>query len=680
MASSRLSGLAASLGSRLSLRRSAQGDRLCSACSKINAPGRDFEDLFQSSTDEPLMWQERVLLKHIQAHPNCPFCRMILKALPDKGLEGFADATGRVRLELGREEYWVDDRRGGLRHYVPRIGIQGNFHNTNWIQSLQNDWLVEERSDVLRGRIVDTSVDVSLLREWLRKCHEFHGSVCSASNQLRLPKPYNQREFRVIDVEKRCIVGVTECQYVTLSYVWGKDVSQLMLKSGSEQRLFGKGGLADHHTDIPTTIRDAITLTHLLGYRYLWIDALCIFQDDPEDQAKQIGTMQNIYANSEVTIVCASGEDSWAGLAGVGSRVRQQHVEDIHGLQLSNVLPNFERSIRKTTWITRAWTLQEMYFSRRLLYFTEQQIYFQCSKSSWREDQCLETPPFIQINMPEPATDFSPLLYKASQNLGGSQSQFENYCHTIHLYISRDLTVQDDILNAFSGVIKSYEAAMGYEFFWGVCTKFLINGLVFRIPDVSMSKPGIRRSGFPSWSWTGWLNNEGSKIFYPSWHLRFDCLSNWCRIQDDRYITLRKKSHRSFPGSPKDFAQFILSDEAFTSSEKDKALIFQASTTFMPFSFSEDQSIFGTTPLSLPLNPTREDWYLFVDAQRELERVEFVALTTYRGPSDNEDTVLIMAIKTDHRRVSERIYMAYRPVKLSYWMAYKPKWRTIFLV
>ena len=71
------------------------------------------------------MWQERVLLKHIQAHPNCPFCRMILKALPDKGLEGFADATGRVRLELGREEYWVDDRRGGLRHYVPRIGIQG---------------------------------------------------------------------------------------------------------------------------------------------------------------------------------------------------------------------------------------------------------------------------------------------------------------------------------------------------------------------------------------------------------------------------------------------------------------------------------------------------------------------------------------------------------------------------
>lgn len=151
-------------------------------------------------------------------------------------------------------------------------------------------------------------------------------------------------------------------------------------------------------------------------------------------------------------------------------------------------------------------------FPGACLYFTEQQIYFQCSKSSWREDQCLETPPFIQINMPEPATDFSPLLYKASQDLGGSQSQFENYCQTIHLYISRDLTVQDDILNAFSGVIKSYEAAMGYEFFWGVPTKFLINGLVFRSPDVSMSKPGIRRSGFPSWSWTGWLNNEGSKF------------------------------------------------------------------------------------------------------------------------------------------------------------------------
>lgn len=56
-----------------------------------------------------------------------------------------------------------------------------------------------------------------------------------------------------------------------------------MLGKDTEDRLFEPGGLNDECLDIPQTIRDAILVTAEIGKQYLWVDALCIFQDSEEE-------------------------------------------------------------------------------------------------------------------------------------------------------------------------------------------------------------------------------------------------------------------------------------------------------------------------------------------------------------------------------------------------------------
>ncbi|KAH8600914.1 heterokaryon incompatibility protein-domain-containing protein, partial [Bisporella sp. PMI_857] len=229
-------------------------------------------------------------------------------------------------------------------------------------------------------REVSQMIDIGLLKRWLRECDLFHGVRCKAEPEI-WNASNRQGHFRLIDVEEEKIIPAfgRNLKYLALSYVWGGfDVSQLTLLESTSKRLFNKGGLAPELSNIPTTIKDAMKITQMLGYRYLWVDALCIFQDSATDQAIQIKKMHKIYEYSELTIVCAAGADSWVGLPGVSSRTQTQHIEAIQGLRLANILPGFTQTIQESIWITRAWTLQEMYFSKRMLYFTDSQVYFKC--------------------------------------------------------------------------------------------------------------------------------------------------------------------------------------------------------------------------------------------------------------------------------------------------------------
>jgi len=58
---------------------------------------------------------------------------------------------------------------------------------------------------------------------------------------------------------------------------------------------------------LPRTIRDAIHVTSAIGYKYLWVDSLCIVQDDEKDRHNQINMMDEIYSNAALTLAAGSG-------------------------------------------------------------------------------------------------------------------------------------------------------------------------------------------------------------------------------------------------------------------------------------------------------------------------------------------------------------------------------------
>lgn len=94
--------------------------------------------------------------------------------------------------------------------------------------------------------------------------------------------------------------------------------------------------------DLPLTVRESIKFLRKIGWQYLWVNAVCIIQDDDDDKASQISKMQAIYRFADFTIVAASGDDSDAGMLGLQTlRKVWQHIERIQGLRLVASLPPY---------------------------------------------------------------------------------------------------------------------------------------------------------------------------------------------------------------------------------------------------------------------------------------------------------------------------------------------------
>jgi hypothetical protein len=82
------------------------------------------------------------------------------------------------------------------------------------------------------------------------------------------------------------------------------------------------GALQDLSEEISKTVLDAIRLVEAIGGEYLWVDAICIIQDNMHDMDSQIEHMNDIYAHAILIIVTAEGADSNAGLSGVHPHLR----------------------------------------------------------------------------------------------------------------------------------------------------------------------------------------------------------------------------------------------------------------------------------------------------------------------------------------------------------------------
>lgn len=96
--------------------------------------------------------------------------------------------------------------------------------------------------------------------------------------------------------------------YCALSYRWG---SKVPLRTTMRTLESHKRSIKDRH--LPQTFRDAMRVTRCLGLRYLWIDALCIVQDDKNDWLRQAALMGSIYENCSATIAVHSAEDCAEG-------------------------------------------------------------------------------------------------------------------------------------------------------------------------------------------------------------------------------------------------------------------------------------------------------------------------------------------------------------------------------
>jgi len=361
-------------------------------------------------------------------------------------------------------------------------------------------------ASVGRGRwMSEDQVDYDMLKHWFWTCSVYHDPQCTPPKSS-LDSGVKTFPSRVIDVHRGCIVPTPpHASYVCLSYVWGPN-PQLQLTTKTLDTLIVEGALFDETTGVAQTIKDAIFVCGMLGQSYLWVDSVCIKQDDASIRKAEIENMGDIYAGALLTIIAASGSHADDGLLGArkGSRKATQHMEVIWGRQLMASMPSPGYDAQISTWESRAWTLQERALSHRRLIFAESQVYFQCKTSYFYEDAVCEFPGKARlINFPDIRSPYTSVTQHDFDRVDG----FPKFEDIVRSLTRRRLTFDGDVLNACTGILKvdqERRESRGEETALHFGLPIAIFPRVLCWMSIKPDAPGRRGSDFPSWSWAGW--------------------------------------------------------------------------------------------------------------------------------------------------------------------------------
>ncbi|KAF4465658.1 HET-domain-containing, partial [Fusarium albosuccineum] len=174
-------------------------------------------------------------------------------------------------------------------------------------------------------------------------------------------------------------------QYATLSHCWGSSRSFLTTKESLSRMKRGFG----ISQQMPKTFRDAILVTHELGVPYIWIDSLCIIQDDIADWDREASDMARVYTNAYLNLAALDADDDAKGFlhprpfpyttltltfpTGEFANVYLNEVEE----DPKPPPPEREHPLK-----TRGWVLQEQYLSSRILWFSSTEMGWNCKNET----------------------------------------------------------------------------------------------------------------------------------------------------------------------------------------------------------------------------------------------------------------------------------------------------------
>ncbi|KAI0883787.1 heterokaryon incompatibility protein-domain-containing protein [Annulohypoxylon maeteangense] len=500
-------------------------DDLCERCRNIC-----FRSLFHGSGEhDDYFTKETKLgtLQEIWSETSCLFCQLVKYTLENHFKKNSVEVVLLKEAATAIFMYWgpLDEAHDDLKistrdiPYYIDFGVYSlerstktdgsTIYSNPQVIALRDSDRMESNPSIHFGRTVNSGkVDWSMINDWLVSCSSTHIVNRPANSNHNSPHQEDQSKLRVIDVSKACIVTLPpKARYIALSYVWGKDQA-LKLKKNNETSLSTAGCFDRKEFHPSRTIIDAIQVVRHLGYLYLWVDALCIVQDDSENKQANIERMGQIYNEALLTIVAAAGTHADHGLPGVSpecQRSPRQKTVTIQGITMAN---RFYSNINSTYWNKRGWTYQERILSPRILAFTPSHITYNCDEGCDHDEQFYAA---------YDGARFTP-FYNASKLDFESNNIFDVYAFAVSEYTKRSINDPMDKIKAFKGALELLQKPFKGPFFFGLPVSMFDVGLLW-IPVGPCSRGN---TSFPSWSWAGW---EGAVAYD---YIEADTLTNLC--------------------------------------------------------------------------------------------------------------------------------------------------------
>ncbi|KAH6433559.1 hypothetical protein HBI59_174110 [Parastagonospora nodorum] len=413
---------------------------------------------------------------------------------------------------------------------------------------------------------------LSTARSMINHCVSKH-SRCRQSKPKPLPK-------RVLDVllgpDSKSVVlkesqwdddeqGYEHGEYVALSHVWGMGKGLKTTKENLKSHLKGIAWSA-----LSKTLQEAVLFTRAIKVRYLWVDSLCLIQDDEQAKLEESVRMDEVFGNAFLTIAATSTTDSSTQpLFPPKSQAFKIQATDNKG-QLSKVYVReqpshysfkgpFDEGSHMNEWelpfnmseganlhtplLKRAWAYTERLLSPRVLHFTKSEMILECREGYNCECGRIDDKLFDSRATDSIKQEFSRIIYEASTrppaNANSNQADrrtdsmtsqiagtntasgsidllqkredaLQLWSYIITEFTARNMTY-DERLTAIASIAKALSPAMQSGYIAGQWT-FSTLSLLWYPTDSAKCRRPIPMDGqdIPTWSWA---SCEGSPIF-----------------------------------------------------------------------------------------------------------------------------------------------------------------------
>lgn len=364
--------------------------------------------------------------------------------------------------------------------------------------------------------------------EWMYTCVSLHQSCRKGFGNLNDDDVRSHAWYptRLLDVSHErddgCQVTLilsseeqVQGRYVSLSHCWGSVMPIRLLKSNIDSFMNGIELEA-----LPKTFQDAIVVTRHLGVRYIWIDSLCIIQDDPSDWSREAALMHRVFSSAVCSISASASTNGSEGLFRKRialpdplepvmihtQRLREYGDSNIQNLGTYAIIDDgyWQIEVEYTHIHTRGWVLQERILSPRVLFFCDHQIHWECKESRASEFHAKGLPYLSNHDLVDPGYTMNSVK---SGHLDPTDMDLDWYTRwewLVHSFSKTMLTYPEDKLVALAGLANRFSDVLRDEYVVGTWRRFLRAGLLWKTDGYGSYQTGFtvrpKQYRAPSWS------------------------------------------------------------------------------------------------------------------------------------------------------------------------------------
>ncbi|QDS77968.1 hypothetical protein FKW77_001824 [Venturia effusa] len=302
-----------------------------------------------------------------------------------------------------------------------------------------------------------------------------------------------------------------------MSYRWGG--AEFLKLTSANLKSFQEGRPV---SDLPKAFQDVVAVTKSLGIRYLWIDALCILQNNAEDFSHECAEMSRIYSHSACNIIAGVGEDPFTSIFSDRDFTQLElgmigRTLKLLGLNVVFDAVVFGASIGKdfhdSPLKSRGWILQELLLAPRALYFGKHEVRWVCTSLEASELWPAGYPHKMKLGLRIPSFSYS-------------NTDMSSWHELVRRYSALNLTVAEDKLVAISGLAKNFQRRLDlhhgttHKYYAGHWSRDFESSLYWRASsgggeectgDWKDWKRSAQTFVAPSWSWAS-TNNEVESV------------------------------------------------------------------------------------------------------------------------------------------------------------------------